>query len=176
MASRQQRRQQQRRESHGHSSRSSGRNTTPWYVKPWALGLAVVAVIAVVVVFVLAGRSTPKPQAAFGPPAPTVMSSLTSPTASMYATVGTGGQSNPWTPLHGASGLNTSPPELLYVGADYCPYCAFERWSTINALSRFGKADNLSLMKSSSTDVYPSTSTFSYYGSNIVARTSRSRH
>ena len=29
-------------------------------------------------------------------------------------------------------------PELLYIGAEYCPYCAASRWPLIIALSRFG--------------------------------------
>ena len=29
-------------------------------------------------------------------------------------------------------------PEILYVGAEYCPYCAAERWAMVVALSRFG--------------------------------------
>ncbi|HEX3824162.1 MAG TPA: DUF929 family protein [Mycobacteriales bacterium] len=29
-------------------------------------------------------------------------------------------------------------PELLYIGAEFCPYCAVERWSLAEALSKFG--------------------------------------
>jgi Domain of unknown function (DUF929) len=29
-------------------------------------------------------------------------------------------------------------PELLYIGAEFCPYCAVERWSLYEALSKFG--------------------------------------
>ena len=165
MATRQQRRRQQRRTSE-RNGRSSGRKTTPWYATPWAFGVAVATVIVVVIVFVTIGNNSSKPQAAFRPLPPSVLTALTNPSPTMYSTVGTGGQHNPWSALSGATGLSTSPPELLYVGADYCPYCAFERWSTINALSRFGKFTNLSLMKSSPTDIYPSTNTFSYYKSS----------
>jgi len=34
-------------------------------------------------------------------------------------------------------------PELLYMGAEYCPYCAAERWAMIVALSRFGTFSGL---------------------------------
>jgi hypothetical protein len=40
--------------------------------------------------------------------------------------------------LTGTSSTGATLPEVLYVGAEYCPYCAAERWSTIIALSRFG--------------------------------------
>ena len=29
-------------------------------------------------------------------------------------------------------------PEILYIGAEFCPYCAAERWAIAVALSRFG--------------------------------------
>ena len=29
-------------------------------------------------------------------------------------------------------------PEMLYIGAEFCPYCAASRWSMALALSRFG--------------------------------------
>lgn len=29
-------------------------------------------------------------------------------------------------------------PRVLYIGAEFCPYCAMERWSIVAALSRFG--------------------------------------
>ncbi len=57
-------------------------------------------------------------------------------------------------------------PEITYVGAEYCPYCAAERWALAVALSRFGTFSNLSGTHSSSADVYPDTQTLSFYGSS----------
>ncbi len=54
---------------------------------------------------------------------------------------------------------------ITYVGAEYCPYCAAERWALAVALSRFGTFSNLSGTHSSSSDVYPDTQTLSFYGS-----------
>lgn len=56
-------------------------------------------------------------------------------------------------------------PEVLYMGAEFCPFCAAERWPLVMALSRFGTFSNLSSTKSSSTDTNPNTPTFSFYGS-----------
>jgi hypothetical protein len=64
--------------------------------------------------------------------------------------------------LRGANG----EPLVTYVGAEYCPYCAAERWALAVALSRFGTFSNLSGTHSSSTDVYPNTQTLSFYGSS----------
>src|SRR6266568_183753 len=51
-------------------------------------------------------------------------------------------------PLLTASGK----PEIVYVGAEYCPFCAAERWALSVALSRFGSFSGLRLIHSSSTD------------------------
>ena len=81
--------------------------------------------------------------------------------------INTGGLPNP---LHAVSGqpvLNgpTGKPQVLYVGGEYCPFCAAERWSLIVALSRFGTFSNLHTTTSSGTDTAPNTPTFTFYGS-----------
>jgi hypothetical protein len=68
--------------------------------------------------------------------------------------------------LRGADGK----PEILYVGAEYCPYCAAERWALAVALSRFGTFNNLSQTHSSSSDVFPDTQTLSFYGSSYSSQ------
>jgi thiol-disulfide isomerase/thioredoxin len=64
-------------------------------------------------------------------------------------------------------------PEVLYMGGEYCPYCAAERWALAAALSRFGTLSGLSLIHSSPTDVYANTPTLSFakasYTSNYLA-------
>ncbi len=60
-------------------------------------------------------------------------------------------------------------PLITYVGAEYCPYCAAERWALAVALSRFGTFSNLSGTHSSSQDVYPDTQTLSFYGSRYTS-------
>ncbi len=60
-------------------------------------------------------------------------------------------------------------PEILYMGAEYCPYCAAERWPLITALSKFGSFSRLASTKSSSTDVNPDTPTFSFLGSTYTS-------
>jgi hypothetical protein len=52
---------------------------------------------------------------------------------------------------------------ITYVGAEYCPYCAAERWSLAIALSRFGTLSGLAGTHSSTADVYPDTQTLSFY-------------
>ena len=57
-------------------------------------------------------------------------------------------------------------PQVIYIGAEYCPFCAAERWALVMALSKFGTFRDLSGTTSSDTDVNPSTPTFSFYGSS----------
>lgn len=73
-------------------------------------------------------------------------------------------------PLHGATPLTAGgKPEIFYDGALFCPYCAAERWPMIIALSRFGAFTGLRASRSSSTDVYPDTPTFSFIGSHYAS-------
>lgn len=51
---------------------------------------------------------------------------------------------------------------MLYIGADFCPYCAAQRWVLMLTLLRFGRLDGVIYMRSSPTDVYPNTATFSF--------------
>ncbi len=60
-------------------------------------------------------------------------------------------------------------PTVVYYGAQFCPYCAVSRWGLIVALMRFGNFSKLSYMVSSSTDVYPNTPTFTFYGSSYTS-------
>jgi hypothetical protein len=62
-------------------------------------------------------------------------------------------------------------PEILFVSAEYCPFCAAQRWPLVVALSRFGSFSRLSATHSSTTDVFPDTKTFSFYGSTYSSST-----
>jgi hypothetical protein len=54
---------------------------------------------------------------------------------------------------------------VLYLGGEYCPFCAAQRWAMVNALSRFGTFTGLTTTHSSSTDSDPNTPTFTFYKS-----------
>ncbi|HTG47897.1 MAG TPA: DUF929 family protein [Actinomycetota bacterium] len=70
------------------------------------------------------------------------------------------------TPAVEADGL----PLVLYVGAEYCPYCAAERWPLAVALSRFGSFSDLSVTESAGfPEVYPHTPTLSFHGASYTS-------
>ena len=100
-----------------------------------------------------------------------IVSSITSLSPSELDAVGAGGANNlikkvSGTPLTGPSGH----PEVFYLGAEYCPYCAAERWPMIIALSRFGTFSGLKTTSSSSTDIYPNTPTFTFHGATYTSQ------
>lgn len=134
------------------------------------LAVIVVAVGVLVGVKVLGiGRSTA--QTASGTAGNSVVSGVTSVPASVLDKVGAGTanafpKAIPGTPL-----TENGKPKVLYVGAEYCPFCAAERWSTVVALSRFGTFSNLGQSASSPQDVYPSTATLSFHGSSYTSST-----
>jgi len=74
--------------------------------------------------------------------------------------------------ISGQRALSSSGrPEVLYVGANFCPFCAAERWPLALALGRFGTFSNLSFIRSApSPEVFPSTPTLSFYRSTYVSR------
>lgn len=55
-------------------------------------------------------------------------------------------------------------PEVLYIGAEYCPFCASLRWGLSLALMRFGNFSALHYMTSSATDTPAGVPTFTFYG------------
>jgi hypothetical protein len=61
-------------------------------------------------------------------------------------------------------------PEVLYVAAEYCSYCAAENWSLIVALSRFGSFSGLSTSRSPHFDQIPPVDGWTFYGSSYTSR------
>ena len=62
-------------------------------------------------------------------------------------------------------------PEVLYIGAQYCPYCAAERWAMAVALSRFGTFSGLSGIHSAGgREVYPNTPTLNFYKARYTSK------
>lgn len=70
----------------------------------------------------------------------------------------------------GAALTSGGKPQVVYVGAEYCPFCAAERWALAVALSRFGTLSGLRLIHSSRLDSDPNTPTLSFYKSTYSSR------
>lgn len=152
-------------------------------------GVAIVAVVAVVVALVLAGgesagkRAASPPAASAAPTGATLAAlirGITTVPASVLDTVGAGVLSKAGigtaatygsgylVPVSGQPLTAGGKPEVLYVGADFCPYCAAARWPLIVALSRFGSLSGLATATSGVTngagqaEPYPATPTWTF--------------
>src|SRR5207344_3398549 len=111
-------------------------------------GGSVLAVIVIVVAFIVV-KSLGSPAVKAGGPSRTplpagVVKDITNVPASTLATVGKGSTvPRSIIPLNGSPLTSGGKPEVLYIGAEYCPYCAAERWAMAVALSRFGTFSGL---------------------------------
>ena len=128
----------------------------------WIIVTAVVVVIGVALVAAVAsGSKGAKPAT---PASAALVRKVTSLPETVFAQVKTGTATAAPKPIAAPLLTAGGKPEVLYVGAEYCPYCATERWPMVIALSRFGSFSNLGSTHSSSTDVFPNTATFSFHG------------
>ena len=102
---------------------------------------------------------------------PALVQSLTTVPASTYDAVGAGTMSSGPKPVSGSDPLTAGgKPRVLYVGAEYCPYCGAERWAMVTTLARFGTFSNLGETTSSHADIYPDTPTLSFHGSSYTSK------
>jgi hypothetical protein len=107
-----------------------------------------------------------------------VVDKVTTVPASTLDTVGSGSGSVNAKPqkISGSALTANGKPEMLYIGAEYCPYCAAERWAMIVALSRFGTFSGLSTIHSAAVDgagtkePYPNTPTWTFYKSTYTSQ------
>jgi hypothetical protein len=131
------------------------------------------AIVAAVVALVLVNRDTTnKAVVTKQTDAQAVMSKIASVPAATLDTIGVGSavsgpQAIQDTPLTGANGK----PQLLYIGAEFCPYCAAERWAMAVALSRFGTLSGTTFTASgASPEIYPSTSTLDFKNATFTSK------
>lgn len=118
---------------------------------------AVALVVAVVIVLVVVNQvQTANGQKNVTGSAPaSVQSDISSIPESAFAAAGV---KNAGTQVAGIKMLGGTPvltnglPTVIYVGAEFCPYCAAERWALAAALERFGSLTNLSITRSAATD------------------------
>ena len=141
-------------------NRRSGSST--WIIAAVVLAIGVAAVAAV--------TSASKGGGADGPASAAVVGKVTSVPVAVVDQVGPGTAAPAPKPITAPALTADGKPRVLYVGAEYCPYCATERWPMVIALSRFGTFMGLRATHSSSTDVYPDTQTFSFHGARYTSK------
>ncbi len=158
------------------ADKSKGRQT----LLVWGtVGLVLIIVIVLVVVKATGSSNsgTGTNPATGGTPATTslpasIAKEVTSIPASVFNTVGVTAKANQGFPTPTAvtgqepltykNSAGVSLPGVFFLGAEFCPYCAAERWSLAAALSRFGTLTGLKATTSSCSDTDPCTQTLSF--------------
>jgi hypothetical protein len=135
------------------------------------IAVALVVVLVIIIVAVINNGSKSKQAGASNGTLPaSVQSKLTVP-ASVLAQVGIGSSAtSALKPATGPALTSGGKPEMLYIGAEWCPYCAAERWAMAVALDRFGSFSPLRGIHSSSSDIYPNTATLTFYRSTYTSK------
>jgi len=99
------------------------------------------------------------------------LSSLQAVSHQPYGPAATSAMETDVTNYGGAQFVANGKPVVVYIGGEFCQFCAVERWSLITALERFGNFTNLHYMTSASDEGDYATFTFvgSSYSSNYIA-------
>jgi hypothetical protein len=134
------------------------------------ISIVVVIIAAVVAVtFLVVNTNTNSPYVGKAVSS-SVLGGLTGVSDSTLSTIGRPSDVTAPASISGSALTSGGKPEVIYIGGDYCPYCAVERWSLIVALSRFGTFTGLEYMQSSSSDVNPSSPTFTFSSANYTSQ------
>jgi hypothetical protein len=115
------------------------------------VAIAVVAAVIAVVALNHKGKTGPATVASQA-----VVSKVTSVPASVTDGIGAGDAQQTGLPesIQGGTSLESNnKPTLLYIGAEFCPFCAAQRWALVQALSRFGTFSGLKQIRSSEDDI-----------------------
>jgi hypothetical protein len=149
--------------------RSSGRqHETRRLLVPFVLvGLVVASVAGLVVSSLTAGGTA----AAEGAAPSGVVSQVTRVPSNVLIRVGEGPQAPLLHAVRSGPGLTIDgKPGVVFVSEESCPFCAAERWPVVVALAHFGTWHHLGATRSSPTDIYPSTATFSFRNATFTSQ------
>jgi len=139
------------------------------------ISVGVVVVVAAVAFALLIGSTFQSQYSSYiyKPVPSTMYQQLSGISDSTLSTIGSPSGVGGPTTASGTLLTSDGKPEVLYIGGEYCPYCAVERWALIVALSHFGTFTGLEYMLSSSTDINSNSPTFTFsnatYTSDYVA-------
>lgn len=138
-------------------------------------GAFIIVVLAIVVVLLVVkvtrGTTTVESPPVAPAPAAVVHSATTVPQA-VFNAVGAPVSDGPGpVTLSGQPPLSVAGhPAIVFVGAEFSPYSAAERWALVVALARFGTFGHLGATSSSAYEAFAQTATFSFDGATYRSR------
>ncbi|HET7017878.1 MAG TPA: DUF929 family protein [Streptosporangiaceae bacterium] len=136
-------------------------------------GSVVGVLVIIAAIFIVKSFQTHAKQGGTGSLTSSTFKGVTTVPAATLNSVGTGSLAASGLPIKGITDTvltSSGKPDLLYIGAEFCPYCAAMRWSMAVALSRFGTLGTLSGIHSSSTDVDPNTATLTFKNQKYTSK------
>jgi hypothetical protein len=168
--SRQQRRAQERDRAERLHSRPQPSSQRPLLLAAAGVVGVIAVIAALVIVRLTQGSTTAAPAKPSGRAPAAVVHAVTTVPASLFNLIGYQSALTPLKRINGKTLHKDGKPLIVFVGAEYCPLCAGERWALVAALSRFGTFHNLGATQSSSIDVDPNTATFSFHGATYTSQ------
>jgi hypothetical protein len=148
------------------------RRRVPMALVTWVFVILILLIVVVLLVVKITRGSTTVVPPPVAPASSGVVKAVTSIPISVFDAVGA-----PQAPDPGEAVLSGQPalsigerPAVVYVGAEFCPYCAAERWALVAALGRFGTFSRLGATTSSNAEVFPGTPTFTFDGTVYRSR------
>ena len=134
------------------------------------VGAIILAVVVVVAIVIAVGLLNTDKGAKTTAASDEVISAVTSIPVATFDQVGAGSITTLPSAITADPLTADGKPRVLYVGAEYCPFCAAERWSLVAALARFGTFTGLGQTASTPKDVDPNTPTLSFHGSSYSSQ------
>lgn len=144
-----------------------------------AIAAVLAIVVALLVVKTTTGGDTAASSASDGPVGKALaklVTTTTSVTGKTLSKVAGGTVATKPMSIAGSRLKSGGKPEMLYMGAEYCPYCAAERWPMIVALSRFGKFSGLATVHSGiangagTAEPFPNTPTWTFLHAKYTSK------
>lgn len=130
------------------------------------VGVAVVGALIAVLAITSGGGNNPNGDRTDAQDS--IVTAVTSVPAATLNSVGQGSAQLIAKPISDAPLTKNGKPQVLFIGGEFCPFCAAERWSLVSALSRFGTFSNLKQIRSATND--GNLATFSFYKSSYASK------
>jgi Domain of unknown function (DUF929) len=144
----------------------------PTALVTWVFVGLILLIVVVLLILEITRGATAVPSPPVTPAALGVVHEVTSLPASVFDAAGAPDSQDP-APivLSGQPSLTVDGrPDVVFVGGEFCPYCAAERWPLVVALGRFGTFSGLGATSSSSYEAFSGTATFSFDGATYSSR------
>jgi hypothetical protein len=146
----------------------------------WLLAGVVVALLGTLLLVKVVGNGSSLPTVtSLAPASPIERAEVTGIPATVFNEVGVDSPVVPVvppvllassSPRDSGARHGTTVVSVLFIGTEYCSFCAAERWPLIAALSRFGTFGTLYDVESSSIDYAPDTPSFSFDGTTYSSK------